>query len=293
MQESYQNALIETLSDIDLYGLYIFLPCILALIFTVMHKKDRRKKLWKMLLVAVPLVIIYKIILIDSIFDNTWFEVFVIFAIFYAISIFVGIFFSKKKFIIAISVPLILCSSYLSYATYKFYGRIEPFGRIGDYTLPKHIKSNDDYAIKITYINAVGDNIYSMTIRGKNAKDSLAQDSISYCMQHGKKQKVKDQTMTPPKGCQWKNLTDDKRPSFFKFKQLAESYQAEFDCEQTCNNYDFNVDIIDYNKRTFRTLELGHASMHVNAAQEIVDLGLKLIMSSRDSIDIGSSRSNE
>jgi len=308
MQESYQNALIETLSDIDLYGLYIFLPCILALIFTVMHKKDKRKKLWKMLLAFIPLVIVYKIIIFDFIFENTWFEVFVVFAIFYAISIIVGAFFWKKKIIIGISIPLILCASYFSYATYKFFNNTEPFGRIDEYALPSHIHSSYDYAVKITYADDWGYNLYSLTIRGKKNKDSQANDSINYCLQHGQNKNLavkyipkdhdkKSKLIIPPaalqKGCQWKQMTDENKAVFFDFKKQAENYQAELDCNQRHNDYEFNVDIIDYQKRRFRALELGHASVHIPMAQAIVDLGLKLISSSKDSVDMDSTHVNE
>ena len=282
MQESFENALIEALSDIHLYGLCIFLPCLLALIFTVMHKKDRRKKIWKMLLAFVPLVIVYKTIIFDSVFDNTCFEVFVVFAIFYALAVIIGIAFWKKKIIIALAIPFLLCSSYATYATYKYFGNMQPSGRIENYTLPSHVKSNDDYAVKITYTSATGDNLYSMTIRGKRSADSLASDSISYCLLHGQKQKLKDLQGAQKINCQWKLMSDEKKQEFLSFKKLAENYKAELDCEKTCNNYDFNIDIIDYNKRTFRTLELGHASMHIPAAQEIFNIRLKLIMSSRE-----------
>lgn len=298
MQESFKSALLDTLSDFDLYGLYIFLPCILALVFTVLHKKHKRKKMWKTLLAFVPLVIIYKTILFESIFDDAWFEVFVIFAIFYAISIVVGITFWKKKLILALSVPLILCCSYLSFATYKFFDNMQPFGRIDEYSLPSHIHSNYDYAVKITYADAWGYNLYSMTIRGKHSTDTLENDTISYCIQHGQNKDLtvkyipkdtdKKKAKLPPatqKNCKWEPLTDDKISTFFEFKNRAENYHSELECEHTCNKYEFNVGIINYKKKTFRSLELGHASMHIPMAQEIVNLGLKLIDAGKDSID--------
>ena len=288
MIEYYDSVLSEVLLDAQIYGLYIFLPNLLALIFLVLHKDHPEKKHWQRLLLIIPIAVICKLTLFSSFSKSTNFELFIIFALIHAITIAIGHFFYKKKVIIILSTPLLLCCSFFAYATYEFFAIIEPFGRIENYEMPDHIRSKYDYTVTINYADAWGNNHYALNIRGKSATDSQDGDSIYFCEHHkifarklaqGDVDEENEEITAPSENqnCQWEPMADEQKETFYKFKELAEKYQQEYECNLHINAEMFNINISDYKKRTFRTLELGHASDQVPNALEIVNLGFKLI----------------
>ena len=279
------------LEDVANYGLNIFAPCVLALILTLLHKKNKHKKTCEILLGVLPIIIICKLLIFSSYTYAYMLAIFFIFAVLYASSIAIARHFAENKIILCLSIPFILVCSYVFLATYEYFDIREPFGRIEERSLPERANNNHDYTIRINYADAWGNNNYTLTIRGKEATDSQA-DSISFCKQYracaGAKFIIKDSASsdtqkvlpTEKNRCQWKMFPDDKKASLFKFKELAENYTKEYTLGFVLDGYTFSIDIIDYKKKTVRSLRLDNATNfddEVPKAQEIVNLGLSLI----------------
>ncbi|SIO05662.1 hypothetical protein [Fibrobacter sp. UWB11] len=279
------------LEDVANYGLNIFAPCVLALILTLLYKKNKHKKICKILLWVIPLIIICKLRFLSSYTYAYTIAIFLIFAILYAATIAIGKRFAENKIVLCLSVPFILACSYLFLAVFEYIDSRETFGSVEDRPLPDHTKSNHDYTIRINYADAWGNNNYTMTIRGKNATDVQA-DSIIFCKQvrlcAGAKFTTKDsasrdtQKVLPTERirCQWELFPNDKKANLFKFKELAENYTKEYKIGFVLDGYTFSVDMIDYNKKTVRNLSLDNATNYedqVPKAKEIVNLGLNLI----------------
>jgi hypothetical protein len=217
--------------------------------------------------------------------------IFFIFAILYAVSIVIARRFAENKIVLCLSVPLILACSFLMLVTYEYFNLREPFGSIDERSLPDRANSNHDYTIRINYADARGNNNYMLTIRWKEASNSQ-EDSIFFCKQYrtcaGAKFITKDsensdtQNVLPTERnrCEWEMFPNDKRTNLLKFKELAENYKKEYKMGLVLDGYIFSVDIIDYKKKTVRTLRLDNATNYeeeVPKAKEIVNLGLKLI----------------
>lgn len=287
------------LGDVLNYGLNIFAPCVLALILILLHKKNKHKKACEILLWVIPLIIICKLVFLSSYTYAYMLAIFFIFAILYAVSIAIARRFAENKIVLCLSVPLILACSFLMLATYEYFNLREPFGSIDERSLPDRANSNHDYTIRINYADAWGNNNYTLTVRGN--EDSASQKgSIFYCKQYricaDAKFTIKDsvssdtQKVLPPEKnrCQWEMYPEDKRTNLLKFKELAENYTKEYKMGFVLDSYIFSVDIINYKKKTVRTLRLDNATNYedeVPKAKEIVNLGLKLISFS-DSVNV-------
>ena len=279
------------LGDVLNYGLNIFAPCVLALILTVLHKKNKHPKTCKILLGVIPIIIICKLVIFSSYTYAYMLAIFFIFAILYAASIAIARRFAENKIVLCLSVPLILACSFLMLATYEYFDLREPFGSIDERSLPDHANSNHDYTIRINYADAWGNNNYTLTVRGN--EDSASQKgSIFFCKQYrtcaGAKFISKDsvnsdtQKVLPPEKnrCEWEMYPEDKRTNLVKFKELAENYTKEYKMGPVLDGYIFSADIINYKNKTVRTLRLDNATNYkddIPKAKEIVNLGLKLI----------------
>ena len=90
---------------------------------------------------------------------------------------------------------------------------------------------------------------------------------------------------TPQNICQWEPLPQEKKATLLQLKKLAENYRIEHTLSFALDGYTFGIDILDFKKKTIRSLELGNTSEEVPHALEIVNLGLALI-SFNDSADV-------
>ena len=75
-------------------------------------------------------------------------------------------------------------------------------------------------------------------------------------------------------------LPSEKKPIVSELKKLVANYSREYIIGFVLDGYTFDIDIIDYKKRTVRSLKLDNATNfedQVPKAKEIVNLGLKLI----------------
>ena len=279
------------LKDVQNYGLNIFAPCVLALILMVLYKKNKHKKICVKILCAIPIIIICKLLIFTSYTYAYMFAIFFIFAILYAATIAITRRFAENKIILSLFIPFILICSYLMLATFEYFSLREPFGSIEERSLPENTNSNHDYTIRINYSDAWGNGHYTQTLRGNEDTDSQ-EGSILYCTQYrtcaGVTFIVKDSTSndtikvlpTERNRCDWDLLPSEKKPLVSELKKLIENYSREYTIGFVLDGYTFSIDIIDYKKRTVRSLRLDNATNfedEVPKAKEIVNLGLKLI----------------
>ena len=85
---------------------------------------------------------------------------------------------------------------------------------------------------------------------------------------------------TPRNICQWEPLPHEKKATLLQLKKLAEKYRKEYTFSFVLDGYTFGINILDFKKKTIRSLELGNATNfddEVPNAKEIVNLGLALI----------------
>ena len=273
--------------DTHIYGLCIFLPSLLALFFTAKFGNDKKKL--KIILAAIPSIVLCYLLFVCSF---TFIYIFIIccaLAILYGASIAIGYYFSKKKVILCLVAILLLPCSLLLLTTFEYYELREPFGYIKDKALPDSLSNrNFDYEVKLNHADAWGNNHYTVTMRGKLVAGS-SEDSIVYCKQYrmcaGVTFIFEDSTSrdtqsvqsTPRNICQWEPLPQEKKATLLKFKKMAEKYHREYSFGFVLDGYTFGIDILDFKKKTIRSLELGNASEEVPYALEIVNLGLTLI----------------
>lgn len=288
------------LMNFQAYGPNIFLPCLLAFIVIALHKKDKLKKIWILLLGLTPVLVICNLFFLTTYNYSYIFTIFIIFAVLYSATIVIANKCGKSVLACCLYAPLIFLCSYLSLATYEYFDLREPLGSVDEHALPSYALSDHDYTVRINYADAWGNDNYTLTIRGK--KDSVTQeDSILFCKQYRACAGVtvtfedsinhKTQTVVPTERnhCQWEALPEEKKSTFFKLKELAENYHQEYKLGFVLDGYTFNIDIIDYEKRTVRSLKLENATNYehgVPNAKEIVELGFKLIPFNKDSIDV-------
>ena len=278
------------LKDVQVYTLNIFAPCILALVLIVLHKKNKLKRIG-VFLGIIPAIIACKLYFFTSYTYAHMLAIFFIFAILYAASIAIAKRFAENKIVLYLSIPLILICSYLILATYEYIDIREPFGSIEEHSLPESTNSNHDYTIRINYADAWGNGHYTLTFRGNEDTDSQ-EGSILYCTQYrtcaGVTFIVKDSTSndtmkvlpTERNRCEWELLPSEKKPIVSELKKLVANYSREYIIGFVLDGYTFDIDIIDYKKRTVRSLKLDNATNfedQVPKAKEIVNLGLKLI----------------
>ena len=170
------------ISDINIYGLCIFLPSLLALIFTAIFRNDKKKL--KIILAAIPSIVLCYLLFVCSF---TFIYIFIIcsaLVILYGASIAVGFYFSNKKVILCLVAILLLPCSLLLLTTFEYYELREPFGYINDKDLPDSLSNaNFDYEVKLDYADAWGNDHYTVSVRGKHLTDS-SEDSIVYCKQY-------------------------------------------------------------------------------------------------------------
>ena len=258
----------------------------MALIFTAKFR-DEKKKL-KIILAAIPSVVLCYLLFVCSF---TFIYIFIIcsaLAILYGASIAVGYYFSNKKVILCLAAILILPCSLALLTTFEYYELREPFGYINDKALPDSLyNANYDYEVKINHADAWGNNHYTVTMRGKHVAGSN-EDSIVYCKQYrmcagvtfifedSASHDTQSVQATPRNICQWEPLPQEKKATLIQLKKKAEKYRRE---------YTFGIDILDFKKKTIRSLELGNTSEEVPKALEIANLGLALI-SFNDSADV-------
>lgn len=275
------------ISDINIYGLCIFLPSLLALIFTAIFRNDKKKL--KIILAAISSIVLCYLLFVCSF---TFIYIFIIcsaLAILFGASIAVGFYFSNKKVILCLVAILLLPCSLLLLTTFEYYELREPFGYIKDKTLPDSLSNrNFDYEVKLNHADAWGNNHYTVTMRGKHVAGSN-EDSIVYCKQYrmcaGVTFILEDSVSrdsqsvqaTPRNICQWEPLPQEKKETLLQLRKLAEKYRREYKLSFALDGYTFGIDILDFKKKTIRSLELGNASEEVPNAQEIVNLGLALI----------------
>ena len=281
--------------DPHIYGLCIFLPSLLALIFTAKFRNNKKKL--KIILAAIPSVVLSYLLFVCSF---TFIYIFIIcsaLAILYGASIAVGYYFSNKKVILCLVAILILPCSLALLTTFEYYELREPFGYINDKALPDSLyNANYDYEVKINNADAWGNNHYTVTMRGKHAAGSN-EDSIVYCKQYrmcagvtfifedSSSRDTQAVQATPQNICQWEPLPQEKKATLLQLKKLAENYRIEHTLSFALDGYTFGIDILDFKKKTIRSLELGNTSEEVPHALEIVNLGLALI-SFNDSADV-------
>ena len=141
-------------------------------------------------------------------------------------------------------------------------------------------------AITITQSPCAGSNV-----AGSN------EDSIVYCKQYrmcagvtfvfedSVSRDSQSVQATPRNICQWEPLPQEKKTTLLQLRKMAEKYRREYKLSFALDGYTFGIDILDFKKKTIRSLELGNASEEVPNAQEIVNLGLTLIPFS-DSADV-------
>lgn len=283
--------------DVVAYGVNIFLPCLLALIITILHKKDRLKKTWILLLIALPLLICCNLIFFTSYNDSYIVANCIILAVLYAASIAIGLFWGLNKSAIRISIPLIFFCSYFILATYEYIDIRQPFGSVEEYTIPEQAHSDHDYTVRISYSDAWGNDQYAVTIRGKYADDPQ-NDSIIYCNQYREcasvnvvlEDSIKKDThivlATERNACQWELFADEKKETLFKLKGLVEKYRQEYTTSFSLDGYSFGIDVVDYQKRLSRSLKFSNASKDAPKAQEIVNLAFTLIPFKNDNLDV-------
>jgi energy-coupling factor transporter transmembrane protein EcfT len=267
----------------------------LALIFTAIFRNDKKKL--KNILTAIPSIVLCYLLFVCSF---TFIYIFIIcsaLAILFGASIAVGYRFSNKKVILCLVAILLLPSSLALLTTFEYYELREPFGYIKDKTLPDSLSNrNFDYEVKLNHADAWGNNHYTVTMRGKHVVGSN-EDSIVYCKQYrmcaGVTFILEDSVSrdsqsvqaTPRNICQWEPLPQEKKETLLQLKKLAEKYRKEYTFSFVLDGYTFGINILDFKKKTIRSLELGNASEEVPNAQEIVNLGLTLIPFS-DSADV-------
>ena len=275
------------ISDYHIYGLCIFLPSLLALFFTAKFRNDKKKL--KIILAAIPSIVLCYLLFVCSF---TFIYIFIIFsalAILYATSIATGYYFSNKKFILCLIAILLLPCSLLLLTTFEYYELREPFGYIKDKTLPDSLSNkNFDYEVKLNHADAWGNNHYTVTMRGKHVAGSN-EDSIIYCRQYrmcagvtfvfedSASSDTQSVQATPRNVCQWETLPQEKKAALLQLRKLAEKYRREYELGFALDGYTFGIDILDFKKKTIRSLELGNASKEVPYALEIVNLGLTFI----------------
>ena len=83
-------------------------------------------------------------------------------------------------------------------------------------------------------------------------------------------------------------FTSREKKTLLQLKKLAEKYRKEYTFSFVLDGYTFGINILDFKKKTIRSLELGNATNfddEVPNAKEIVNLGLTLIPFS-DSADV-------
>jgi Uncharacterized membrane protein, required for N-linked glycosylation len=276
--------------DTHIYGLCIFLPSLLALIFTAKFR-NKKKKL-KIILAAIPSIVLCYLLFVCSF---TFIYIFIIFsalAILYAASIAVSYHFSNKNAILCLAAILILPCSLALLTTFEYYELREPFGYINDKDLPDSLSNaNFDYEVKLDYADAWGNDHYTVSVRGKHLTDS-SEDSIIYCRQYrmctgvtfvfedSASSDTQSVQATPRNICQWEPLPHEKKATLLQLKKLAEKYSREYTFSFVLDGYTFGIDIFDFKKKTIRSLELGNATNfddEVPNAKEIVNLGLALI----------------
>ena len=235
-------------TDSHIYGFCIFLPSLLALIFTAKFR-NKKKKL-KIILAAIPSIVLCYLLFVCSF---TFIYIFIIFsalAILYAASIAVSYHFSNKNAILCLAAILILPCSLALLTTFEYYELREPFGYINDKDLPDSLSNaNFDYEVKLDYADAWGNDHQSVQA-------------------------------TPRNICQWEPLPHEKKATLLQLKKLAEKYSREYTFSFVLDGYTFGIDIFDFKKKTIRSLELGNATNfddEVPNAKEIVNLGLALI----------------
>ncbi|MBO4712530.1 MAG: hypothetical protein J5615_01380 [Fibrobacter sp.] len=274
--------------DPHIYGLCIFLPSLLALIFTAKFRNNKKKL--KIILATIPSIVLCSLLIFGSFAFIYIFIIFSVLAILYGASIAVGYHFSSKKAILCLAAILILPCSLILLTTFEYYELREPFGYIKDKALPDSLSNADfDYEVKLNYADAWGNDHYTVTMRGKHLTDSSG-DSIVYCRQYRMdavvitallKNSASSDTQsvqaTPQNSCQWEPLPHEKKETLIQLKKLAERYRKEYTFSFTFDGYIFDIDILDFKKKTIRSLELGNASEEVPNALEIVNLGLTLI----------------
>ena len=281
--------------DPHIYGLCIFLPSLLALFFTAKFRNEKKKL--KIILTAIPSIVLCYLLFVCSF---TFIYIFIIcsaLAITFGASIAVGYYFSNKKAILCLAAILLLPCSLLLLTTFEYYELREPFGYINDKDLPDSLSNaNFDYEVKLNHADAWGNNHYTVTMRGKHVAGSN-EDSIVYCKQYrtcagvtfvcedSVSRDTQSVQATPRNICQWEPLPQEKKATLLKFKKMAEKYRREYSFGFVLDGYTFGIDILDFKKKTIRSLELGNASEEVPNAQEIVNLGLTLIPFS-DSADV-------
>jgi hypothetical protein len=207
-------------------------------------------------------------------------------------SIAVGYRFSNKKVILCLVAILLLPCSLALLTTFEYYELREPFGYINDKDLPDSLSNaNFDYEVKLDYADAWGNDHYTVSVRGKHVAGSN-EDSIVYCKQYrmcaGVTFILEDsvsrdsQTVqaTPRNICQWEPLPQEKKETLLQLRKLAEKYRKEYTFSFVLDGYTFGINILDFKKKTIRSLELGNATNfddEVPNAKEIVNLGLALI----------------
>ena len=273
--------------DTHIYGLCIFLPSLLALIFTAIFRNDKKKL--KIILAAIPSIVLCYLLFVCSF---TFIYIFIIcsaLVILYAASIAVSYHFSNKKAILCLAAILILPCSLALLTTFEYYELREPFGYINDKDLPDSLSNaNFDYEVKLDYADAWGNDHYTVSVRGKHLTDS-SEDSIVYCKQYrmctgvtfvfedSASSDTQSVQATPRNVCQWETLPQEKKAALLQLKKLAEKYRREYELGFALDGYTFGIDILDFKKKTIRSLELGNASKEVPYALEIVNLGLTFI----------------
>jgi len=257
---SYWFCRINKLED---FAIYIFLPFFWAFVFFSLRKNFSRKKLWLIVALMYPAVLLVGFTISQAIFTDPLYCISI--HVPYFIGIVLGrLFNTSKKWHWAL-VPILTLLTYSTIIFWDVYPPVfYPFAEIVDEPLQSvelELAQNADYEIEMIQEDAWWNDTRIMAIRERN-------DSVFYRAAYRmcSAENIDDdgyKKWTKPNidSVQWALLSPEKSLIAKSLKNSIEKYKQEYHSDLVFDGYSVNVSLKDYKRKTCRRLDLGNASI--------------------------------
>ena len=257
---SYWFCRIDKLAD---FAIYIFLPFFWAFVFFSLCKNSSRKKLWLILALMYPAVLLVGFSITQVIFTDPFYCILI--HVPYFIGIILGLLFNTSKKWHWALVPILTLLTYSTVIFWDVYPPVfYPFAEIVDEPLQDvelNVAQNADYEIEMIHEDAWWNDSRIMAIRARNDsvfyRAAYRMCSAENIDNEGYKKWVKLNIDSS----QWVLLSPEKSSIVKSLKNSIEKYEQEYHSDLVFDGYSVNVSLKDYKRKTSRRLELGNASI--------------------------------